>query len=107
MNDFARSVEGAGGFAGDGAGFGVHRSEEILEGAAQQLGVERDVLFQRGVFFHGKFVVAEDAQEAAGFRRGGFAEEVGDFRHGAFVAEEEEVGNERLLGVSFCVFFGV
>lgn len=97
MDDLAGGVEGAGGFTGGGPGLGVDGSEEVFEDAAKEFGIEGDVFFERGVFLDGEFIVAEDAEETARGRLAFLTEQGAEVGHGARIAEEKEVGDERLF----------
>lgn len=98
MHDLTRRVKRTGGFAGNSAGFGIHRGEQIFKGASQKLGVERNVLFKRSIFFHGKLVIPENAENSTCLRRSRFTEKSCNFWDGTFFSEEKKVGNEGLLG---------
>jgi hypothetical protein len=101
VHDGARSVVGAGGFAGGGGGFGVAGGQEVFEDLAGQFGVEGDLLVQRGVFGDGEVVAVEDVDEATDFGAAvvGFAIGSGKVHH-TFLAKEEEVGDvERVFRV--------
>jgi hypothetical protein len=67
VNDGARSVEGAGLFAGSGFGLLVVRGEKILEDLTKQLGIESNFLIDGCVFNDGKLVAIEDIDQTADF----------------------------------------
>ena len=56
IDDFAGGVEGASGFAGGVAGFGVNFGEEIFENAAKDFWVNGDFGVECGIFVDGEVV---------------------------------------------------
>jgi len=98
-DDVIGGVEGAGGVAGDGTGFGVVGGEEVFKDVAEEVGVEGKFLFKRGIFGNGEDVVVEDGKEGGDGNGGlggiaGGGGEVG----GLVGAEEKEVGNTGAFG---------
>lgn len=65
VDDLAGGVEGAGLFAGGGFGFGVVGGQQVFKDLAQELRVQGDLLFNRGVFGDGEFVAVQDIDQAA------------------------------------------
>ena len=64
VHDAARRVVGAGCFPHGLARFGVVSRQQVLEYAPEQLRIQRDLLIERRVLFHGEFEAAEEAEQA-------------------------------------------
>lgn len=92
VDDFARCIEGAGLFAGGGAGLGVVGGEKVLEDLAEQLGVKRDFFLDGGVFGNGELVAVKNVNEPRDFGRLEFVVAISIAKiDDALIAEEQVV----------------